>query len=330
MMAMTVKGHKDHYDTLGVPRNASTAQIKAAYQKLRWQDPANGGSSALGEAFDVLKNPKRRAAYDRSERGRRVRAAIAGLCGAIWQQVGRRPAVAMKRIAAHIKDAAVIQTVTPEFVERINKFESDPTLVAIKGKEAADLLPRAIREALNVEGGMGKAAEVTKVVLREDGSVKDIWLKDTRGTSEKTRVIHDLEQTPYGFRAPHYNGAGLMNQKDGVTQAHGWSHFGVNEKDGSLIGVGFTSRPHAPPAILPFEVFQSQKKPQFGDTDATARLWHHADIAKMTENTALITEIRRPPEVVRQLTGFGKLLQTFGVSLQPQQAPKSHPTPAMA
>ncbi len=64
----------DYYDILGVPRDADPEQIKKAYRKLAMEhhpDRNLGSPDAeerfkeLSEAYEVLKDPQRRAAYDR-------------------------------------------------------------------------------------------------------------------------------------------------------------------------------------------------------------------------------------------------------------------------
>src|SRR5687768_6439876 len=65
---------QDYYDLLQVPRGADEAAIKAAYRRLAKEchpDRYNGCSDkearfkAINEAYDVLKDPQKRAAYDR-------------------------------------------------------------------------------------------------------------------------------------------------------------------------------------------------------------------------------------------------------------------------
>ena len=65
---------QDYYDLLGVQRGADDAAIKAAYRRLAKEhhpDRHNGCSDkeaqfkAINEAYDILKDPQKRAAYDR-------------------------------------------------------------------------------------------------------------------------------------------------------------------------------------------------------------------------------------------------------------------------
>lgn len=64
----------DHYDTLGVARDADAATIKSAYRKLalRYHPDRNNGDreaeenfKAINEAYAVLSDPEKRARYDR-------------------------------------------------------------------------------------------------------------------------------------------------------------------------------------------------------------------------------------------------------------------------
>lgn len=70
---------KDYYKIMGVARDATEAQIKQAYRKLaRKYHPdvskepdAEARFKDVGEAYEVLKNPEKRAAYDRLGSGPR-------------------------------------------------------------------------------------------------------------------------------------------------------------------------------------------------------------------------------------------------------------------
>lgn len=64
---------RDYYEVLGVDRNASDEDIKKSYRKLalKYHPDRNPGDKAaeerfkeLGEAYDVLSEPQKRAAYD--------------------------------------------------------------------------------------------------------------------------------------------------------------------------------------------------------------------------------------------------------------------------
>src|SRR6266852_6551959 len=71
---MPVMAKRDYYEVLGVQRGASEADMKAAYRKLAMQHhpDRNPGDKdcehrfkELNEAYDVLKDEQKRAAYER-------------------------------------------------------------------------------------------------------------------------------------------------------------------------------------------------------------------------------------------------------------------------
>ncbi|HEY5863211.1 MAG TPA: DnaJ domain-containing protein, partial [Casimicrobiaceae bacterium] len=64
--------YKDYYATLGVPRDADADAIKTAYRKLARKFHPDVSKEAkaeeqfkeVGEAYETLKDPEKRAAYD--------------------------------------------------------------------------------------------------------------------------------------------------------------------------------------------------------------------------------------------------------------------------
>src|SRR5437868_5817857 len=92
---------QDYYDLLGVPRAADEAAIKAAYRRLAKEchpDTKNGCKEsearfkAINEAYDVLKDPQKRAAYDRfgraAEWARSARSRVSSSSSAAARRAG--------------------------------------------------------------------------------------------------------------------------------------------------------------------------------------------------------------------------------------------------
>ena len=67
---------RDHYEVLGVPRSASTGDIRRAFRglALRYHPDVNAGVDAawrfreVADAYDVLQDPAQRARYDATSR----------------------------------------------------------------------------------------------------------------------------------------------------------------------------------------------------------------------------------------------------------------------
>src|SRR6185436_5703164 len=71
---MPVMAKRDYYEVLGVARGANEAELKAAYRKLamKFHPDRNSGDKdsehrfkEISEAYEVLKDGDKRAAYDR-------------------------------------------------------------------------------------------------------------------------------------------------------------------------------------------------------------------------------------------------------------------------
>ncbi len=71
---MPVMAKRDYYEVLGVARTASEAELKASFRKLamKYHPDRNPGDKTseqrfkeINEAYDVLKDGDKRAAYDR-------------------------------------------------------------------------------------------------------------------------------------------------------------------------------------------------------------------------------------------------------------------------
>src|SRR5215218_9369642 len=72
--ASSAMSKRCYYETLGVERSVDDGQLKAAYRKLamKWHPDRNPGDKdceskfkEISEAYDVLKDGDKRAAYDR-------------------------------------------------------------------------------------------------------------------------------------------------------------------------------------------------------------------------------------------------------------------------
>lgn len=91
----------DHYQTLGVERNAGPEDLKRAYRKLAAKHhPDRGGDTAafqeIQAAYDTLSDPQKRAAYDSPQpnfgpAGFDIHDIFSSMFGRGFQQPGRQP-----------------------------------------------------------------------------------------------------------------------------------------------------------------------------------------------------------------------------------------------
>src|SRR4051812_49861689 len=82
-------GYQDYYDELGVARDASEQDIRRAYRKLAREnhpdvnkDPgAEDRFKRVSEAYEVLRDPEKRARYDRLGSSWRTGQDVSGAAG---------------------------------------------------------------------------------------------------------------------------------------------------------------------------------------------------------------------------------------------------------
>src|SRR6478735_8952388 len=96
---MPVMAKRDYYEVLGVQRSASDADLKAAYRKLAMQHhpDRNPGDKdcehrfkELNEAYDILKDADKRAAYERFGFGADFGSAFSDIFEGIFGMGGAR------------------------------------------------------------------------------------------------------------------------------------------------------------------------------------------------------------------------------------------------
>lgn len=142
-----------HYDTLGVPRDAAAAQIKAAFRKLASEHhPDRGGdtakAAAVNDAYACLSDSERRARYDAGHDDvlpptpeQLLRQKALEVLGAVFDAVLERP---------DIESTGLIRTVRVELTAAGKRFAT----AAIDARAAVKKLDR-IRGKLLRKAGAG-------------------------------------------------------------------------------------------------------------------------------------------------------------------------------
>lgn len=127
--------HRDLYNVLGVPRNASQDDIKRAYRNLalKWHPDRNPGNDEvvqrfkdITEAYRTLSDPDRRARYDRlgplyTEDGRPPRPedvseVVTGMFGGLFRRRGNEPgedlrytvSVSLEEVASGVEKEIIV------------------------------------------------------------------------------------------------------------------------------------------------------------------------------------------------------------------------------
>lgn len=136
---------RDYYDVLGVGRDVSQEEIKKAYRRLAFQyhpdrnkdGDAEGRFKQINEAYEVLSNPEKRAAYDRfghigtPEFGRGFEGFDFGDLGGIFDAFFGGATTRARR-AAPQRGADLRQNLTISFEEAIFGCEKELEVVRIE------------------------------------------------------------------------------------------------------------------------------------------------------------------------------------------------------
>ncbi len=200
------------YDILGVPRSASEEAIRAAFHSAAkvCHPDFNGGDPAAEQklkhliaAYDDLKSPARRAAYDQYLEDRRrafvrrcTTSIVASLAGggvvllAVWalgappqEQVASAPAASTnwKRADASRDAGAIAPSSHAEASQAIKVAGGEVPQV----RESVNALPNtAVREAPSLQDPVGVT---TKVALREEPAAQELE-GDTKSGNEEAAL----------------------------------------------------------------------------------------------------------------------------------------------
>ncbi|MGD2063506.1 MAG: DnaJ C-terminal domain-containing protein [Nitrospirota bacterium] len=180
---------KDYYEILGVPQDATQEVIKGAYRRLarKYHPDVSKEAGAeqrfkdVGEAYEVLKDPEKRAAYDQLAKGRQAGQEFRPPPGwdADFQFRGGG--------YTHVGDFS-------DFFETLFGHAGQPPRggwreVRLKGEDHQVRVEIALEDAFN---GATRAIRLTLPVIDEQGRVshkqRDLNVKIPRGITEGQRI----------------------------------------------------------------------------------------------------------------------------------------------
>lgn len=198
----------DHYDTLGVARDASADEIKAAARReASKHHPDRGGDpnrmALVNRAKDVLLDPEKRANYDEtgSETGRgSVEDAAAQMLRQLFDQAigntDRRMLTWIRGKLSSLQDAAIGRKSEAGLSMRVLAKRR----ANIKAKKGANLLHEVIdRKVAALEAAADEAEQMLRVVAEARKLLEDYESTEEQAEQRAARSPTPFDSMAYGF-----------------------------------------------------------------------------------------------------------------------------------